>query len=170
MILGCRSSGSVREPHINMADLICDRRRAAGLVRSSLEIRSIAAASSPTLSASTEYDRKSSRNFQARSNNLKVTRFFRHARACPGHDVFQHSLRRGCLGPGITKFLRRNYRVHWPHFESSLRTADTIQQVNEQYYNGLRSLRGLRHNSDVSCAANRSRIKPRVEFGEGRAT
>jgi hypothetical protein len=83
MILGCRSSSSVREPHINMADLICDRRRVADLVGSSLEIRSIAAVSCPPLSASTEYDRKSSQNFQALSNNLKVTRFFRHAGLVP---------------------------------------------------------------------------------------
>jgi hypothetical protein len=54
----------VRELHINIADLICDRRRVVG---SSLKIRSIAAVSCPTLSASTEYDRKSSQNFQALS-------------------------------------------------------------------------------------------------------
>ena len=81
MNLGCRSSGSAREPHINIADLICDRRRVADLVRASLEIRSIAAVSCSTLSASTEYDRKRSQNLQALSNNLKVNRFFS---SCPG--------------------------------------------------------------------------------------
>ena len=73
---------------------------------------------------------------------LESDSLFLHGRACPGHDVFQPTLRRGFPGQaGMT-----DVSPQLPSLLAALRVIlsgrlTQIQQVDEQYYNGLRSLR-----------------------------